>query len=80
MSNRIRKSSEPRTAIHAAAGAIRPQLEPVKEAVEAVSGIAETQMISIGLSAGGPLGADPRAAPGGQDEGVEVKATLTIRF
>ena len=64
--------------IHAAADAIRPQLGPVKEAVEAVSAIAEAQTISFGITASGPTGGG--GAAGGRDEGVEVKATLTIRF
>jgi hypothetical protein len=58
--------------IHAAEDAIRPQLAPVKEAVEAVSGIAEAQTISFGLSASGPTG-DGHGTPGGRDEASRSK-------
>jgi hypothetical protein len=60
-----------------ASDAISLHLEPVKRAIDAARGIAESggRRVSFGLRAGGP-GLSPEAA----DKGFTVSATLTIRF
>jgi hypothetical protein len=59
--------------------AIAPNIQPVKDAVEAVQGIAKAPIrkVDFGISIGSP---DPAPGQTGMPQGAEVKATLTIRF
>jgi hypothetical protein len=59
--------------------AISPQIQPVKDAVEAVQGIAKVPLkrVDIGISVGSP---DPAPGQDGMPRGVEIKGTITIRF
>ena len=67
--------------IHAAQDAIRSQLPPVREAVEAVSSLAQAQRLSLGISVSGPMApADESRRAAGHEGGFEVQATLTLRF
>ncbi len=59
--------------------AIKPHLQPVKDAVEAVKGIAKApaKRVSVGISVGSPeLGPGETSIP----KGVQGQVTLTIRF
>jgi hypothetical protein len=59
--------------------AIAPNVQPVKDAVEADQGIAKVPLrkVDFGITFGSP---DPAPGQTGMPGGVEVKATLTIRF
>jgi hypothetical protein len=60
--------------------AIAPNVQPVKDAVEAVQGIAKAspkKKVNFGFSIGSP---DPAPGQTGMPSGVEVKATLTLFF
>lgn len=60
--------------------AIKPHLQPVKDAVEAVKGIAKAppaRRASVGISLGSP---DPGPAVTGIPRGIQGQVTLTIRF
>jgi hypothetical protein len=71
--------------INAIKNAISPNIQPVKDAVEAVQGIAKAspkKRWNVGISVGSP---DPNQVPGTPPPsnippGVEVKATLTLFF
>jgi hypothetical protein len=59
--------------------AISPQIQPVKDAVEAVQGIAKVPLkkVDFGVSIGSP---DPAPGQNGMPPGVQFKATVTVRF
>jgi hypothetical protein len=59
--------------------AVKPHLQPVKDAVEAVKGIAKAPArgVSFGFSLGSP---DPFPEQSGIPKGVQGTVTLTIRF
>ncbi len=59
--------------------AIKPHLQPVKDAVEAVKGIAKAPAkgVSVGISVGSP---DPWPGETGIPRGVQAQVTLTLRF
>jgi hypothetical protein len=63
--------------VSALADAISPHLDPVKRAIDAARGIAEARerRVSVGITAGGPA-----LSPAAADPGLEIRATLTIRF
>jgi hypothetical protein len=68
------------TDINGIKDAISPNLKPVKDAMEAVEGIAKAPppgKVSFGLSIGSP---DPLPGQNSISPGVQVQATLTIRF
>lgn len=63
--------------------AVEPHLQPVKDAIEAASGVAGASQqrpgrVGLGVSIVGP-GLSPRGAPGAP-QGIEGFATITIRF
>jgi hypothetical protein len=60
--------------------AVKPHIQPVKDAVEAVQGIAKAPPkggVSVGISLGSP---DPLPGQTGIPPGVQGQVTLTIRF
>jgi hypothetical protein len=59
--------------------AVKPHLQPVKDAVEAAQGIlgAQPGRMNLGVSLSGP---GPSPVPGVSPAGFEIKATLTIIF
>ena len=60
--------------------AVKPHMQPVKDAVEAAKGIAKAQPkggVSFGFSLGSP---DPMPGQTGMPQGIQGQVTLTIRF
>ena len=68
--------------IRGAQEGISSHLQPVKDAVHALSDIGSAPAgVNVGVSLSGPSGREDAAHPaGGADEGIELRATLTVRF